>query len=84
MVVKRFWRIAIASLFAPRRSSGSNEIPNYLKDTTVTTSDFAAGQAYLNSLGKELPNAAKQGIETYNGYSPEDKADVTLVPEDGQ
>lgn len=44
----------------------------------------AAGQAYLNSLGNELPNAAKQGIQTYQGYSAEDKTDVTLIPEDGQ
>jgi hypothetical protein len=78
------WK-ARASLWAVNQKSGlMKEIPSYLKDTTVTTPDFAAGQAYLNSLGNELPNAAKQGIETYNGYSPEDKADVTLIPEDGQ
>jgi hypothetical protein len=59
-------------------------IPSYLADTKVTTSDFAAGQAYLNSLGKELPDAAKKGIDTYNGYSADEKADVTLTPEDGQ
>ena len=78
------WK-ARASLWAVNRKSGlMQSIPSYLTDTTVTASDFAAGQAYLNSLGNELPNAAKQGIETYNGYSPEDKADVTLLPEDGQ
>jgi hypothetical protein len=78
------WK-ARASLWAVNQKSGlMQNIPSYLADTTVTTTDFAAGQAYLNSLGQELPNAAKQGIETYNGYSPEDKADVTLMPEDGQ
>jgi hypothetical protein len=78
------WK-ARASLWAVNQKSGlAKEIPNYLKDTTVTTTDFAAGQAYLNSLGNELPNAAKQGIQTYQGYSAEDKTDVTLIPEDGQ
>ncbi|MBN2576292.1 MAG: hypothetical protein JXP73_17150 [Deltaproteobacteria bacterium] len=78
------WK-ARASLWAVNRKSGlMKNIPSYLSDTTVTTPDFAAGQAYLNSLGQELPNAAKQGIETFNGYSPEEKADVTLMPEDGQ
>jgi hypothetical protein len=77
------WK-ARASLWAVNRKSGlMQSIPSYLADTQVLTTDFAAGQAYLNSLGNELPNAAKQGIETYNGYSPEDKADVTLLPEDG-
>jgi len=77
------WK-ARASLWAVNRKSGlMQSIPSYLSDTTVTTPDFAAGQAYLNSLGNELPNAAKQGIETYNAYSPDDKADVTLMPEDG-
>ncbi len=77
------WK-ARASLWAVNRKSGlMQSIPSYLSDTTVTTTDFAAGQAYLNSLGNELPDAAKQGIQTYEGYSPEDKADVTLMPEDG-
>jgi len=78
------WK-ARASLWAVNRKSGlMQQIPSYLADTTVTTPDFTAGQAYLNSLGSELPNAAKQGMQTYNGYSPDDKADVTLLPEDGQ
>ena len=78
------WK-ARASLWAVNRQSGlMQSIPSYLADTTVTTPDFAAGQAYLNSLGNELPNAAKEGIETYNGYSPDEKGDVTLLPEDGQ
>jgi hypothetical protein len=78
------WK-ARASLWAVNRKSGlMQSIPSYLTDTTVTTPDFAAGQAYLNSLGNELPDAAKQGVQTYQGYSPEDKADVTLLPEDGQ
>lgn len=78
------WK-ARASLWAVNRKSGlMQSIPSYLADTKVTTSDFAAGQAYLNSLGKELPDAAKKGIDTYNGYSADEKADVTLTPEDGQ
>jgi hypothetical protein len=78
------WK-ARASLWAVNRKSGlMKSIPSYLSDATVTTTDFAAGQKYLNSLGNELPNAAKQGIQTYAGYSADDKADVTLMPEDGQ
>jgi hypothetical protein len=78
------WK-ARASLWAVNRKSGlMSQIPSYLSETKVTTTDFATGQAYLNSLGSELPNAAKKGIDTYNGYSPEDKTDVTLLPEDGQ
>jgi hypothetical protein len=78
------WK-ARASLWAVNRRSGLlQNIPSYLADTTVTTPDAAAGQAYLSSLGSELPNAVKQGIDTYNGYSPDEKADVTLLPEDGQ
>jgi hypothetical protein len=78
------WK-ARASLWAVNRKSGlMQSIPSYLADTTVTTPDFAAGQKYLNSLGSELPNAAKQGIQTYNGYSADEKNDVTLMPEDGQ
>jgi hypothetical protein len=78
------WK-ARASLWAVNRKSGlMQNIPSYLADTTVTTPDFAAGQAYLNSLGNELPDAAKQGMQTYEGYSPDEKADVTLLPEDGQ
>jgi hypothetical protein len=78
------WK-ARASLWAVNRKSGlMSQIPSYISGTKVTTTDFAAGQAYLNSLGSELPNAAKKGIDTYNGYSPEDKTDVTLLPEDGQ
>jgi hypothetical protein len=78
------WK-ARASLWAVNQKSGlMKSIPSYLSDTTVTTTDFAAGQKYLNSLGNELPNAAKQGIQTYAGYSADDKADVTLMPEDGQ
>ncbi len=76
---------ARASLWAVNRKSGlMQNIPSYLTDTTVTTPDFTAGQNYLNSLGNELPNAAKQGIQTYEGYSPDEKGDVTLLPEDGQ
>jgi len=78
------WK-ARASLWAVNQKSGlMKSIPSYLSDTTVTTTDFAAGQKYLNSLGNELPNAAKQGIQTYAGYSADDKADVTLMPGDGQ
>ena len=78
------WK-ARASLWAVNRRSGlMQSIPSYLSDTTVTTPDFAAGQAYLNSLGNELPNAAREGIATYNAYSSDEKADVTLLPEDGQ
>jgi len=78
------WK-ARASLWAVSRKSGlMQSIPSYLSDTTVTAPDFAAGQAYLNSLGNELPNAASRGIQTYNGYSPDEKGDVTLLPEDGQ
>ena len=78
------WK-ARASLWAVNRKSNlAQQIPSYLSDTKVTTPDFAAGQAYLNSLKNELPDAAKKGVETYAGYSPEDKADVTLMPEDGQ
>jgi hypothetical protein len=78
------WK-ARASLWAVNRKSGLQQsIPSYLADTTVTTPDFATGQAYLNSLGNELPNAAQQGIKTYNEYSADDKGDVTLLPEDGQ
>jgi hypothetical protein len=78
------WK-ARASLWAVNRRSGLQQnIPSFLAETIVTTPDFAAGQAYLNSLGNELPNAAKQGVETYAGYSPDEKADVTLLPEDGQ
>jgi hypothetical protein len=77
------WK-ARASLWAVNRRSGlMQNIPSYLSETTVTTPDFAAGQAYLNSLGKELPDAARQGLQTYNEYSPDEKADVTLMPEDG-
>ena len=64
----RLWRLVLAAASSPRRWSIST----------------TRSQILRNSLGKELPNAAKQGIETYNGYSPENKADVTLVPEDGQ
>ena len=78
------WK-ARASLWAVSRKSGlMSSIPSYLSDTTVTTPDFAAGQKYLNSLGNELPDAAKQGMQTYAGYSADEKADVTLMPEDGQ
>jgi hypothetical protein len=78
------WK-ARASLWAVNRKSGlMQSIPSYLSDTNVMTPDFAAGQAYLNSLKNELPDAAKKGVETYAGYSAEDKADVTLMPEDGQ
>ena len=60
------------------------KIPSYLSDTLVATPDFAAGQAHLRSLGREPSDAARRGIQTYNGYSPHDKADATLMPEDGQ
>jgi len=74
-----------ASLWAVNRRSGlMKKIPSYLSETSVTTPDSAAGQAHLNSLGKQLPNAVKKGIDTYNGYSPDEKADATLMPEDGQ
>jgi hypothetical protein len=78
------WK-ARSSLWAVNRKSGlMQNIPSYLADTKVTTPDFAAGQAYLNSLGHELPDAAKKGMETYAGYSTDEKVDVTLLPEDGQ
>ncbi len=78
------WK-ARASLWAVNRKSGlMQQIPSYLSETTVTTPDFAAGQAYLNSLGQELPNAAKQGLQAYNGYSADEKRDVVLEPDDGQ
>ena len=77
------WK-ARASLWAVNRKSGlASSIPSWVSDTTVTTTDFAAGQAYLNSLKGDLATAVKQGIETYAGYSTSDKADVTLMPEDG-
>jgi hypothetical protein len=67
-----------------RKSNLMKYIPSYLSDTTVTTSDFAAGQAHLNSLGNEVTKAARKGLDTYNGYSPDEKADATLLPDDGQ
>ena len=74
-----------ASLWAVNRRSGlMKKISSYLSDTSVTAPDFAAGQAYLESLGQQLSNAVKRGIKTYNGYSPDEKADATLMPEDGQ
>lgn len=77
------WK-ARASLWAVNRKSGlQQQVPSYLADTTVTTPDFAAGQAYLNSLGQELPNAAKQGIAAFNAYSADEKGDVVLDPDDG-
>jgi hypothetical protein len=74
-----------ASLWAVNRKSGlMKKIPSYLSDTSVTTPDTAAGQAHLNSLGQQLPKAVKKGIATYNAYSPDEKADATLMPQDGQ
>jgi hypothetical protein len=74
-----------ASLWAVNRRSGlMKKIPSYLADTLVATSDFAAGQAHLNSLGQQLPSAVKKGLRTYNRYSRDEKADATLMPEDGQ
>jgi hypothetical protein len=78
------WKVR-ASLWAVNRKSGLMQyIPSYLSDTTATTPDSVAGQAHLDALGKELSDAAKKGVETYMGYSADEKADATLLPEDGQ
>jgi hypothetical protein len=60
------------------------KIPSYLADTLVATPDFAAGRAHMRTLGQEPANAAQRGIKTYDGYASQDKADATLMPEDGQ
>lgn len=78
------WKPQLQLLGVNRKSGLLRSIPEYLSDTELTESDFAAGQAYLNSLGNKAPEAAQRGIQAFAGYSPEIKAAATLVPEDGQ
>ncbi len=71
-----------AALWAVNRKSGLMQwIPSYLTGTTAFTPDVAAGQESL--IGADVPRAVRQGLRAYAKYSPKDKADATLMPEDG-
>ncbi len=82
--VSGLWVASRAALYAVRRGSDMwNERESYENDTKLFEVDVVPGQAHLNSQKTELDEAVKQGIETFNSYSDEEKHDATLRPEDG-
>jgi hypothetical protein len=86
LVAGRTYWIVIShhpALWAVTRKSGlQNDIASLRRNTKEMIPNTSAGQAQLDSLGSAVGEAAQTGIETYEAYEGDAKADATLGPND--
>jgi hypothetical protein len=71
------------ALWAVTRKSGlQKDVASLRRTTKEMIPNTSAGQAQLDSLGTAAQDAAQTGIETYEAYEGDARAEATLGPND--
>jgi hypothetical protein len=77
------WSARVQLLALTPKSENWREVPSWLAECQRFTSDEAGGQAYLNGRKADVQERIRRGLQILAEYTPEERAQRVLRPEDG-